>query len=47
MKRIVIIILYLFTLQTLMFAFGGKTYHRIALDKLNAKLKYLEKNLKK
>ena len=47
MKRIITIILCLFILQTLTFALGGKTYHRIALDKLNAKLKYLEKNLKK
>ncbi|MGL4510611.1 hypothetical protein [Cetobacterium sp.] len=47
MKRIIGLILYLIAFQTVVFAFGGKIYHRIALDKLNTKLEYLEKNLKK
>lgn len=46
MKRIIGLILCMLIFQSVAIAFSGKTYHRIALDRLNSKLEYLEKNLK-
>lgn len=45
-NKIVFTFLLIFILQNLAFGMGGKTYHRVALDKINAKLEYLEKSLK-
>ena len=45
-NKIILTFLLIFVLQNIVFAMGGKIYHRVALDKLNAKLEYFEKNLK-
>ena len=45
-NKIILTFLLIFILQNIVLAMGGKIYHRVALNKLNAKLEYFEKNLK-
>lgn len=47
MKKIIYLALALIIMQKFIFAFGGKIYHRIALDKLNLELEYLEKKIER
>lgn len=46
-KTTLLVFLLISVLQHMVFAMGGKTYYRIALNRINAKLEYLEKNIKK